>query len=217
MKQVLSNLTSQSFWKEQHESMNFQQVDWYFEVQKLKFNNFNLLSYNKENEILVVGIGTSSIIDYFSKQGFLHLIFIDYCESLIDNLSEKYLEKHPGWDFGCCEISNLSNVLHEDIKFDLIIDKGCIDILLLSSFKEGKEKITKSINELYSLLSKNGSIVIFSVAEPELILPIIKDILGQNNSNYSIVNEEIVDESELSKYFNSEDNTFFLYKIIKLN
>ena len=55
MRQALTNITSQSYWKEQHESMNYQQVDWYFELQKLKFKNFNLLSYNKETEILIVG------------------------------------------------------------------------------------------------------------------------------------------------------------------
>lgn len=89
----LSEYASVSFWNDEYVSKNFKQLDWYFEIQKLKTTKFDIRSYPKNKEILVVGVGTSSIIDYFWKEHYTKLIFIDFSDKLIKHLEDKYLKE----------------------------------------------------------------------------------------------------------------------------
>lgn len=88
------------FWNMFYHESKFKTVDWYFELQNLNKSVFDLNNYKRDTEILVVGVGTSSLIDILIKENFSRCIFIDFCQGLIDYLGEKYLsiESLADWD-----------------------------------------------------------------------------------------------------------------------
>lgn len=85
------NFSSQSFWDAYYKRTDFKTNDWYLQIEKIPLKKFNFSKYTSESEILMVGIGTSSIIDYLIECGYKKVIFVDFCEDLINYLSDKYL------------------------------------------------------------------------------------------------------------------------------
>lgn len=89
------------YWNIFYKENNYKTVDWYFELQNLSKNVFDLNSYNRDTEILVIGVGSSSITDILVKEKFSRCIFIDFCQGLIEHLADKYLSNDSLADWDC--------------------------------------------------------------------------------------------------------------------
>lgn len=97
------NFSSVDFWSEFYRFNKYDTYDWYFPFDKVNLKCFNISKIDKKSEILVLGVGTSNLINNFFENEFTQIIFIDFVQELIDHLSEKYLnhEKISGWNWDC--------------------------------------------------------------------------------------------------------------------
>lgn len=86
-----NNINNNMYWNNFYKNINFKDTDWYFNIQNLNTTKFNIKNYSKENEILYIGCGTSSLIKYFFENSFKKVIFIDFSECLIEHLEKLYL------------------------------------------------------------------------------------------------------------------------------
>lgn len=112
--QIHFNFSNEKFWNSYYNSNNYVTVDWYFKLQEAELKLFKLSTVSLDSEILVLGCGTSSIIDYFLEKKYTRIIFVDFCSNLIDFLTEKYLNKKENsslvsdWD---CKLLTKLNTL----------------------------------------------------------------------------------------------------------
>ena len=58
-------------------------IIWYFDITKVKIDNFSIKSFSKEDEILLVEAGLSSILDYFNQNDYDKITIFDFCEELV--------------------------------------------------------------------------------------------------------------------------------------
>lgn len=74
--------------------------DWYVNLENIQTDYFNIDQWDREAEILIIGVGSSSIIDCLIEKKFLHVTLVDYSEQLISKLKQKYesFEECEEWD-----------------------------------------------------------------------------------------------------------------------
>jgi len=96
---------SEKYWEEFYKDNNSLNYDWYFELNFLKSNYFDLNKINGESEILILGIGNSSIIEYFIKNKFKYVTCVDFSSYLIKNLKEKYENREECLEYDCINLS----------------------------------------------------------------------------------------------------------------
>ena len=77
------------------------QYDWYFELNLLKTNNFDLKNLNQESEILLLGIGNSSLLDFFIKNKFNYITSLDFSPIIINYLKIKYENIEQTSEYDC--------------------------------------------------------------------------------------------------------------------
>jgi hypothetical protein len=87
------SFSNETFWNKYYTNNKFSTIDWYFKFQEADLKLFKLSSLPVDSEILILGCGTSSIIDYFLEKKYTRIIFVDFSTSLIDFLTDKYLNK----------------------------------------------------------------------------------------------------------------------------
>ena len=149
------------FYKNQIRDNN--NINWYFDLTKLKSPDFSLQNLSKDDEILIIGSGLSSTLDYLLNNDFVFVKIFDFSEELIKILKEKY--KKTEWkidfiDITAFDASELNN------EFNIIIDKGCLDCILFEP-KNGENKFIIALNNLLILLDDNGVIYYFSIGKLE--------------------------------------------------
>ena len=76
------------FYKNQIRDNN--NINWYFDLTKLKSPDFSLQNLSKDDEILIIGSGLSSTLDYLLNNDFVFVKIFDFSEELIKILKEKY-------------------------------------------------------------------------------------------------------------------------------
>lgn len=80
-----------------------------------------------------MGCGNSALIEGLYKDEYRNITNIDFSETLINELSEKYQE-YEELDFVCLDLTSpISTDFIEDGAFEFIIDKGCLDSILCNS------------------------------------------------------------------------------------
>ena len=81
----------------------------------------NVISDRDKNNVLVIGVGKSDVIEVLHKKGFREIVAIDVSPTVINLMRSRY--KHlDGVEWYCMDIREL-NVL-KDKSFSIVIDKG---------------------------------------------------------------------------------------------
>ncbi len=80
------------FWDNFYKNRNpyVPNINWYFDITKVKIDNFSLNNLSKEDEILIVGAGLSSILDYFNQNDYEKITIFDFSDELVKILTDKY-------------------------------------------------------------------------------------------------------------------------------
>ena len=202
-----------SFWDtfyqnhiQQQDSSN---INWYFDLTTYSNSEFSLRNFTKEDEILIVGAGLSSTLDYFDSNEFDKIAIFDFSEELIKILQNKYNKE---WEISPVDITQ-KNDDYENA-FDVIIDKGCLDCIL-SDPKNGEEKFITALTNLSTWLEENnGVLYYFSNGKMDDRSQLFVKV---NKIKYKVttidMNETMKDEY---KEFNKSDNVYYLYTIINL-
>ena len=184
-------------------------INWYFDLTKLISNDFSIRTLSKDDEILLIGPGLSSTLDYLDNNGYQNVTIFDFSEELTKILTEKYNKEWEIDPFDIIEInsSDFANA------FNIIIDKGCLDCIL-SDPKDGETKFIKALNNLLVLLDENeGVLYYFSNGTMEDRINLFYKV---KNIKYKVatidMNETMKEEY---KEFNQSDNIYYLYTITK--
>ena len=123
---------SQKFWDNFYKNPKLDTrfpINWYFDITKVKIDGFFLNDLSKSEEILVLGPGLSSILEYFYENNYEKITLFDFSEELIQILTEKYNKQYnKDWSINFIDISETNNSFNSE--FNIIIDKGCLDCII---------------------------------------------------------------------------------------
>jgi len=108
------------------------------------------LNYMKpDDKILILGCGNSSLSRDLYDDGFKNIVNLDYSQIVIDKMQKKHQNcKEMSWV--CMDMLNMD---FEDNTFDLIIEKGTIDALLVGQKDQWKPS-QEIINMMHRCLSE---------------------------------------------------------------
>ena len=115
-----------------------------------------LAPLDKAARILLIGCGNSSLGFDMWKDGFTNIDCIDYAQSVIDKMNEKYKEHEESallysqLRFHCVDMMDMK--LYEEKQFDFVIDKATMDVILT----DNKDPWNPS-EQVYTLSSKTLS------------------------------------------------------------
>ena len=184
-------------------------INWYFDLTKLQSNDFSLKNLSKEDEILLLGPGLSSTLDYLDDNGYENVTIFDFSEVLTKYLSDKYNKE---WEIAIFDITNINSSKFAN-EFNIIIDKGCLDCIL-SDPRNAEEKFVTGLTNLLILLDEEvGTLYYFSNGKIEDRINLFYKVPKIKFKVATIdMNEEMKEEY---KEFNQNDNIYYLYIITK--
>jgi len=199
---------SKQFWNQFYRKRGKEILNWYFDLTKLDIPEFSIKNITKDDEVLIIGSGNSSILSYFSSNNYDKITIFDFSSELINILKDKY--KNTQFDFQEKDIIETDNS-NEDI-FDIVIDKGCLDCIL-SDPKKPEEKFVNALNNILMSMVENGIFYYFSNAKVEDRINLFYKIPGIRYKMASIDMNIIMKEE--FREFNHSDNIYYLYIITK--
>ena len=104
--ETITNLQfhTKAFWDNFYKNINKDNynIDWYFDLTKVKINDFSLINLSKDEEILLLGAGLSSILDYLNNYEFNKVVIYDFSKELKNILTERYNKE---WEIECNDIT----------------------------------------------------------------------------------------------------------------
>ena len=197
-----------TFYQNHIQQQDSSNINWYFDLTTYSNSEFSLRNFTKEDEILIVGAGLSSTLDYFDSNEFDKIAIFDFSEELVKILQNKYNKE---WEISPVDITQ-KNDDYENA-FDVIIDKGCLDCIL-SDPKNGEEKFITALTNLSTWLEENNGILYyFSNGKMDDRSQLFVKV---NKIKYKVttidMNETMKDEY---KEFNKSDNVYYLYTITR--
>ncbi len=197
-----------TFYKNHIQQQDSSNINWYFDLTTYSNSEFSLRNFTKEDEILIVGAGLSSTLDYFDSNEFDKIAIFDFSEELVKILQNKYNKE---WEISPVDITQKNDDYEND--FDVIIDKGCLDCIL-SDPKNGEEKFITALTNLSTWLEENnGVLYYFSNGKMDDRSQLFVKV---NKIKYKVstidMNETMKDEY---KEFNKSDNVYYLYTITR--
>jgi hypothetical protein len=186
-------------------------INWYFDLTKIQLNDFSLANLKKDDEILILGAGLSSTLDYLYNNDFEIITIFDFSEELNKILTQKY---QKDWDIEPLDITILDPYQCKfDGLFSVIIDKGCLDCIL-SDPENGEEKFVKALNNILIMLSiDKGVFYYFSNGKMEDRINLFYKVPKIKYKVATIDMNETMKEEY--KEFNQSDNIYYLYTITK--
>lgn len=201
-----------SFWEDFYKTKVNETLNWYFDITKLDIPEFSVKSLSKDDEILILGPGTSSILDYLNDNDYENVTIVDFSEELINNLKNKFKNRSESWEFTCENIINIDKKVYEGI-FNVVIDKGCIDCIL-SDPKNAEETFIDAMNVVKCSLVENGVFYYFSYGKLEERVNILFRVPGIKY-RVAVIDMNTIGKDEF-KEFNQSDNIYYLYIITKV-
>ena len=182
-------------------------INWYFDLTKLQSNDFSLGNLQKEEEILIIGSGLDSTLDFLDNNGYENITIFDFSEELLEILTKKYNKE---WGIELHDISTMNPNKYKGL-FNIIIDKGCLDCIL-SNPDNGEAKFVSALTNILVLLEENeGVFYYFSNGKMEDRINLFYEVPKIKYKVTTIdMNETMKDEY---KEFNQSDNIYYLYTI----
>ena len=202
---------TKEFWENFYKNLgqDNNNINWYFDLTKLQSKDFSIRNLTKDDEILLIGAGLSSTLDYLDNNGFQNVTIFDFSEELKKILEEKYNKE---WEIDCFDITTVNSSDYE-AAFNVIIDKGCLDCIL-SDPKTGETKFINALINLLILLDENeGVIYYFSNGKMEDRINLFYKVPKIKYKVAAIDMNETMKEEY--KEFNQSDNIYYLYIITK--
>ena len=157
------------YWEQQYEKCrersDFKEYrfDWYLSFKGI-FREMLLehIPKTKNEKILHLGSGNSSLEESLWKEGWTNITNIDYCKNVIDDMRQQCIPFH-GLQFILMDCRNMSQFA--EASFDVIIEKGTLDTVFCSL--SGVDNARKAISEIFRVLKPGGRLVSISCATPK--------------------------------------------------
>ena len=114
--------------------------------------------------ILIIGCGNSSLGYDLWADGYHNIDNIDYAESVIQKMKDKYSEGGE-----CSELRwetmDMMNMKYDDNTFDVVIDKATMDVVMTDNkdpwnpSEEVTERAIKTLQNVFRVLKTDGMFV----------------------------------------------------------
>ncbi|CAM9153473.1 unnamed protein product [Pylaiella littoralis] len=152
------------FWDERY-SVDEEVVEWYHSWANLAPT---LTQYmDEQDEVLVCGCGNSEMSADMHDDGFENIVNADMSRVVIYQMTETYKAYPMEWksvDLTCEEFP--------EEKFDVALDKACLDSIACSS--NGASKMASYLQQMDRLLQPEGAFICISFAPPEERLELLE-------------------------------------------
>ena len=129
----------------------------------------------KSLRILLIGCGNSSLGYDLWKEGFTNVDCMDYADSVIQRMNEKY-ESEPEYlrlkEQLRFTTMDMMNMTYESGIFDFVIDKATMDVILTDNkdpwnpSEEVRERSSKTLNNCIRVLKPKGTFISISFEQP---------------------------------------------------
>lgn len=121
----LMGLCKKSYWEARFESET--EFDWYCEYSHIR--DLLTLYLFKTQRVLIAGTGTSRLPAEMALDGYSDVIAMDYATNVIKMMQTRAEEKKWGVRFVEADLTQMKGWESESV--DCVIDKGCLDAMLL--------------------------------------------------------------------------------------
>ena len=135
--------------------------DWYQVLSGIK--DIIAKHVTKEDKILNLGCGTSRLGEDLSEEGYEDITNIDFSQTVITLMEEKYRETFPRMVFRKMDALNMNDF--QDGMFNIVIDKGTLDAVMCSDNYVINAR--KMISEVYRVLIPGGKYICVTYGDPE--------------------------------------------------
>jgi SAM-dependent methyltransferase len=148
------------YWDDRY-SKRIEPFDWYQTYSDLKEIITPYLE--KENKILNVGCGNSTMSEEMYNDGYENITNIDFSSKAISQMEERCRVKYPKMIFKIMNVCEMKDF--ETGSFNNVIDKGTLDSIL--STDDPIINSEKMINEIYRILSPGSVFISITYGVPE--------------------------------------------------
>ena len=124
----------------------------------------------KEQNILVIGVGRSDIIDVLYEDGFRNIVAVDVSPMIIARMQQKY-QSFSGVEFICLDVRKMCFFV--DKMFALVIDKACIDALFCEI--DCIQSVGAALREIERVMHDDGMFLSISHGSPSSRLPYLRE------------------------------------------
>ncbi|KAL7684481.1 putative methyltransferase type 11, S-adenosyl-L-methionine-dependent methyltransferase [Plasmopara halstedii] len=121
----LMGLYKKSYWEARFETET--EFDWYCEYSHLR--ELLSLHISKTNRILIAGTGTSRLPAEMARDGYTNVIAMDYAANVIEKMQARCQKNSWGVQFVVADLTQMMGWKSDFV--DCVIDKGCLDAMLL--------------------------------------------------------------------------------------
>ncbi|KAK2191373.1 hypothetical protein NP493_53g06012 [Ridgeia piscesae] len=133
-----------------------------------------LTTVKKDDRILMLGCGNSSLSEEMYADGFTKITNIDYSPAVIENMRERCCKlSHMDW-----QVMDITDLQFDNGTFEVVIEKGTLDAMLVSEndpwniSAEGEEMINKILGQVSSVLRPGGRFISITFAQPHFRKPL---------------------------------------------
>ena len=126
--------------------------------------------------MLMVGCGSSNLSDLMWEDGWRDMTSIDFSDVAIEAGKQRTKDR-PGMQWRCMDATSMT---FSPRSFDVILDKGLLDALLLGEWPQAEESLTRLGASVNEVLRSDGCWVVFSLSGPRTILPVLGPMLQRN-------------------------------------
>ncbi|UIZ29350.1 hypothetical protein KXD40_003278 [Peronospora effusa] len=171
----LMGLCKKSYWEARFETE--EEFDWYCEYAQI---HELLVSYiAKTARVLVAGTGTSRLPAEMAKDGYSNVVAMDYAANVITKMQARSDEHQWGVQFVTADLTQMKG--WESSSVDCVIDKGCLDAMLLKPETDADETNWKqvtpdspddlgdaknSMHQLARILKPDGLLIFLTFGNP---------------------------------------------------
>eukprot|EP01125_Pyxidicula_operculata_P000814 TRINITY_DN1071_c0_g1_i3.p2 TRINITY_DN1071_c0_g1~~TRINITY_DN1071_c0_g1_i3.p2 ORF type:complete len:410 (+),score=81.13 TRINITY_DN1071_c0_g1_i3:2703-3932(+) len=170
--QILQSFGLADFWQARYSTLTESiTYDWYIdssETIKLLYQHIPLLKASKQKNsesslrILYEGCGNSTLLEDLYDEGFHNLAGIDFSEKAVEvMLTRRDRQKKSTIIYDCMDVRGLR---FDNGKFDVVIDKGCIDCLIFTPNDKAtsKQYLHLALSEASRVLKVGGYYILLS-------------------------------------------------------
>jgi len=172
--QMLKSFGMVEFWEGRYSNVDESTYDWYFTWDHIKefiYENVTILEEaTKDSElgekiqVLQIGCGNSALSEDLWDEGIKNPIGIDFSEKIIDiMIKRKDLYSRESLSYYHMDARGLN---FDEDRFDVIIDKGCIDSMICT--EDTGDHIRLTMSEISRVMKSGGYFILISCGINEL-------------------------------------------------
>ncbi|KAF4324398.1 hypothetical protein BBO99_00001641 [Phytophthora kernoviae] len=135
----LMGLCKKSYWEARFETE--EEFDWYCQYAHIRELIGSYIS--KTSRVLIAGTGTSRLPAEMANDGYSNVVAMDFASNVIQKMQTRSKENDWGVRFVEADLTEMKD--WDSCSVDCVIDKGCLDAMLLKPETEAAEETWKLV------------------------------------------------------------------------